>query len=115
MDPNDRLWKCRAIEVSPGQGGTDSKQPMRYTAEVIQIARAVLTHWKNGYPGLTVNLCRLRCRHHAGLRSYRFQIGLDDLCLGCLGASDAVADVMEECPALIQEREAAGVWACLEL
>ena len=28
-----------------------------------------------------VNLCRLRCGHHAGLRSYRFRIGLqtDDL------------------------------------
>ena len=58
-----------------------------------------------------VNLCRLRCGHHAGLRSYRFRIGLetDDLCLICLGASDTVAHVIEVCPALTQEREAAGV------
>ena len=64
-----------------------------------------------------VNLCRLRCGHHAGLRSYRFRIGLetDDLCLRCLGASDTVAHVIEECPALTQECEAAGVGACLEL
>ena len=64
-----------------------------------------------------VNLCRLICRHHAGFRSFRFLIGLetDDLCLRCLGASYTVAHVIEECPALTQEREAAGVGACLEL
>ena len=49
-----------------------------------------------------VNLCRLGCGHHAGLWSHRFRIGLetDDLCLRCLGASDTVAHVIEECPAL---------------
>mgnify|MGYP000498274895 CR=1 FL=1 len=64
-----------------------------------------------------VNLCRLRCGHHAGLRSYRFRIGLepDDLCLRCLGAPDTVVHVVEDCPALTPEREAAGVTSCLDL
>ena len=32
-----------------------------------------------------------------------------------LRASDTVAHVIEDCPALAQEREAAGVGTCLEL
>ena len=64
-----------------------------------------------------VNLGRLRCGHHTGLRSYRHRIGLEaeDLCLRCLGAPDTTSHVVEVCPSLSQEREAMGIVSCLDL
>ena len=56
-----------------------------------------------------VDLSRLRCGHHIGLRYYSHRIGLQrvfsDLCRRCLGAPDTLSHVMGVCPVLHLERE----------